>query len=157
MSQTPLITNKTQLVNNAHMRHATTVSKLSSLPKFKAVGKNRYVACCPAHDDKHPSLSITDAKDKVLVHCFSGCSQTDVVDALRSQGLWHADSKPDPWVFTADELEYMMLCLLVYQGATKRGETLPDAHPDLIAKYTAILKKVSPERFKIVQEDLSRG
>ena len=83
----------------------TTVSKLSSLPKFKAVGKNKYVACCPAHDDKHPSLSITDAKDKVLVHCFSGCSQTDVIDALRSQGLWHAYSKPDPWVFTADELE----------------------------------------------------
>ena len=139
------------------VRQMTTVSKLSSLPKFKAVGKNKYVACCPAHDDKHPSLSITDAKDKVLVHCFSGCTQTDVIDALRSQGLWHTDSKPDPWVFTADELEYMMLCLLVYQGATRRGETLPDAHPDLIEKYTAILKKVSPERFKIVQEDLSRG
>ena len=117
----------------------TAVSKLSSLPKFKAVGKNKYVACCPAHDDKHPSLSITDAKDKVLVHCFSGCSQTDVIDALRSQGLWHADSKPDPWVFTADELEYMMLCLLVYQGATRRGETLPDAHPDLIAKYLSLI------------------
>ena len=139
------------------MRQVTTISKLSSLPKFKEVGKNRYIACCPAHDDKHPSLSITDAKDKVLVHCFSGCSQTDVIDALRSQGLWHADSKPDPWVFTADELEYMMLCLLVYQGATRRGETLPDAHPDLIAKYTAILKKVSPERFKIVREDSRRG
>ena len=139
------------------VRQMTAVSRLSSLPKFKAVGKNRYIACCPAHDDKHPSLSITDAKDKVLVHCFSGCSQTDVIDALRSQGLWHADSKPDPWVFTADELEYMMLCLLVYQGATRRGETLPDAHPDLITKYTAILKKVSLERFKIVQEDLSRG
>ena len=132
------------------VRQMTTVSKLSSLPKFKAVGTNSYFACCPAHDDKHPSLSITDAKGKVLVHCFSGCTQTDVIDALRSQGLWHADSKPDPCVFTADELEYMMLCLLVHQGATRRGETLPDAHPDLIAKYTAVLKKVSPERFKIV-------
>ncbi len=134
-----------------------TVSNLSSLPKFKAVGKNRYVACCPAHDDKHPSLSITDAKDKILVHCFSGCTQTDVIDALRSQGLWHTDSKPDPWVFSADELEYMMLCLLVYQGATRRGETLPDARPELIAEYNAILKKMSPERFEIVQEDLRRG
>ena len=139
------------------MRKVSAASSLSSLPKFKAVGKNKYVACCPAHDDKTPSLSITEAKDKVLVHCFSGCSQTDVIDALRSQGLWYADVKPDPWVFTADELEYMMLCLLVYQGATRRGETLPDAPPDLIAKYTAILKKVSPERFKIVQEDSRRG
>ena len=157
MSRTPLNTDRTQLNSSACLKQTASVSKLSTLPKFKAVGKNRYIACCPAHDDKHPSLSITDAKDKVLVHCFSGCSQTDVIDALRSQGLWHADSKPDPWVFTADELEYMMLCLLVYQGATRRGETLPDAHPDLIAEYTAILKKVSPERFKIVQEDLNRG
>ena len=51
-----------------------------------------------------------------------------------------------------------MLCLLVYQGATRRGETLPDACPDLIAKYTAMpFKKVSPEQFKIVQEDSQRG
>ena len=139
------------------MRQVTTISKLSSLPKFKAVGKNRYIACCPAHDDKHPSLSITDAKGKVLVHCFSGCTQTDVIDALRSQGLWHADPKPDPWVFTADELEYMMLCLLVYQGATRRGETLPDACPDLISRYHAVLRQVSPERFKIVQEGSRHG
>ena len=139
------------------MRQVILASKLSALPKFRAVGANRYVACCPAHEDKHPSLSITDVKDKVLVHCFSGCSQTDVIKALRSQGLWHADSKPDPWVFTADELEYMMLCLLVCEGATRRGETLPDAPPDLIAKYTAILKKASPRRFKIVQGDSRRG
>ena len=139
------------------VRQMTAVSRLSSLPKFKAVGTNRYVACCPAHDDKHPSLSITDAKDKVLVHCFSGCSQTDVIDALRSQGLWHADSKPDPWVFTADELEYMMLCLLVYQGATRRGETLPDACPDFINGYRAALRQVSPERFALVQEGSQHG
>ena len=135
------------------MRKVITVSKLSALPKFKAVGSNRYVACCPAHDDKHPSLSITDTNDKVLVHCFSGCSQTDVIDALRSQGLWHADSKSDLWAFNADELEYMMLCLLVDQGAARRNERLHDARPDLIASYSAVLKAVSPERFKIVQED----
>ena len=139
------------------VRQVIVASKLSALPKFRAVGANRYVACCPAHDDKHPSLSITDANDKVLVHCFSGCSQTDVIEALRSQGLWHNDSKPDLWAFTADELEYMMLCLLVYQGAVRRSQRLPDADPDLIAKYTTILKKTSPERFRIVQKDSRYG
>jgi hypothetical protein len=44
---------------------------------------------CPAHDDKHPSCSVTDSADgKVLVRCFAGCSQEAVIDALRRRGLW---------------------------------------------------------------------
>jgi len=48
-----------------------------------------WVACCPAHDDKHPSLSIDEGRDgKALVVCRTGCSQDDVIDALRGLGLW---------------------------------------------------------------------
>jgi putative DNA primase/helicase len=44
---------------------------------------------CPAHDDLHPSCSVTDSPDgKVLVRCFSGCSQEALIDALRRRGLW---------------------------------------------------------------------
>ena len=64
---------------------------------------------------------------------------------------------PTLGVFTADELEYMMLCLLVYQGATRRGETLPDACPDLINRYRAALRQVSPERLALVQEGSQHG
>jgi len=37
---------------------------------------------CPAHDDGRPSLSVTAAKDKVLVHCQAGCSTEEVVSVL---------------------------------------------------------------------------
>ncbi len=48
-----------------------------------------YLACCPAHDDRHPSLSINDGDDgKPLVHCFVGCSQKEVIAALTERGLW---------------------------------------------------------------------
>lgn len=48
-----------------------------------------WVAKCPAHDDRTPSLSITEAGDgRVLVHCHAGCSQSAVIDALRNWGLW---------------------------------------------------------------------
>jgi hypothetical protein len=48
-----------------------------------------YIARCPAHDDRTPSLSLCDASDgMVLVHCHTGCSQEAVLDALRSKGLW---------------------------------------------------------------------
>jgi putative DNA primase/helicase len=59
----------------------------------KALGGRKaggaWMACCPAHEDREPSLSITDAKGgKVLVRCHAGCDQGRVIAALRSRGLW---------------------------------------------------------------------
>lgn len=52
-----------------------------------------YVARCPAHDDRTPSLSIADSADgadgRVLVHCHAGCPQHDVIAALAARGLWY--------------------------------------------------------------------
>ncbi len=47
-------------------------------------------ACCPAHDDRNPSLSIREDKrdGTVLVHCHAGCDQLDVLAALRELKLW---------------------------------------------------------------------
>jgi putative DNA primase/helicase len=44
---------------------------------------------CPAHDDKEPSLSI-DLGDNLrpVVRCWAGCSNQDVISALRARGLW---------------------------------------------------------------------
>jgi len=48
-----------------------------------------YMACCPAHDDRTPSLAIRDGDDgRVLIHCHAGCSQERVIAALRERGLW---------------------------------------------------------------------
>jgi 5S rRNA maturation endonuclease (ribonuclease M5) len=44
-------------------------------------------ACCPVHDDRKPSLSITDQDDKVLVFCHAGCDQRAVVDAIAARGI----------------------------------------------------------------------
>jgi DNA primase len=64
----------------------------------KALGGRKagsdWSACCQAHDDREPSLSITDAKGgKVLVRCHAGCDQRDVIAALRSRGAWNADGR----------------------------------------------------------------
>ena len=48
-----------------------------------------WVARCPAHEDKMPSLSVTEGADgRVLVHCHAGCPQEAVVAALKDLGLW---------------------------------------------------------------------
>jgi putative DNA primase/helicase len=65
----------------------------SALQKSKQNGSG-WMACCPAHDDHNPSLSISDGEDgKVLVKCFAGCDQLSVIDALKSKGLWPEQSK----------------------------------------------------------------
>ena len=48
-----------------------------------------WTARCPAHDDHKPSLSITETiNGKVLLHCFAGCHQDQVIAALKLRGLW---------------------------------------------------------------------
>ena len=54
---------------------------------------------CPAHDDRAPSLHVTESEGKILVHCFAGCSNEAVIEALRARNLWvdlPSDSKPTP-------------------------------------------------------------
>lgn len=58
-----------------------------SLDKGRRIRADHYTACCPAHDDSSPSLSITQDGDRVLVHCFSGCTQDAVIDSLKARGL----------------------------------------------------------------------
>lgn len=49
-------------------------------------------ACCPAHDDRAPSLSISVGADgRVLLHCHAGCRYEDVAAVLGIPG--HADSE----------------------------------------------------------------
>ena len=52
-----------------------------------------YVALCPAHADRNPSLSVAEADDgKLLIKCFAGCDATDIVAAL---GLELSNLYPD--------------------------------------------------------------
>jgi hypothetical protein len=66
---------------------------LSRLDKAKTTGPGRWVACCPAHQDKRPSLHIKECDDgRVLVHCFTGCSVGDILAAV---GLEFSDLFPE--------------------------------------------------------------
>jgi hypothetical protein len=47
---------------------------------------NGWHACCPAHDDKNPSLFLADGKDGLALVCYAGCSYRDIVKALEGKG-----------------------------------------------------------------------
>lgn len=73
-----------------------TIAETKILPRLVNVnprGRGSWMASCPAHDDKSPSLVITEQDDgRILVHCFAGCAPVDVLDAI---GLSMSDLFPD--------------------------------------------------------------
>lgn len=59
---------------------------LSRLEKVRKTGPETWLACCPVHGDKHPSLSIRDCADgRVLMRCHA--QQCSVGDMLGAVGL----------------------------------------------------------------------
>ena len=56
---------------------------LPKLKKAKAAKAGKWIACCPAHDDKSPSLKITETSDAVvLLKCWAGCTAAEIVASL---------------------------------------------------------------------------
>lgn len=65
-----------------------TGEKIAKILGGRKTGRG-WVARCPAHNDRRPSLSICDSEiGRVLVRCHAGCGQESVIAALRSRGLW---------------------------------------------------------------------
>lgn len=110
---------------------------LSRLQKVRKAGPGRWVACCPAHEDKNPSLTVRELEDgRILIHCFPGCGVDEVVGAV---GLTVSDlfpekpienarplRKPFPAedVIAAMELEVQIVVLCAADIA--EGKTLSD-------------------------------
>ncbi|MCX7782566.1 MAG: hypothetical protein N2318_02860 [Meiothermus sp.] len=66
---------------------------LSRLEGVRPAGPGRWMALCPAHDDRNPSLSILLVESRVLLHCFAGCTPDSVLAAL-PLGLLGSNEKP---------------------------------------------------------------
>jgi len=54
------------------------------LTRLEAVRRTSrgYLARCPGHADRNPSLSIREAGTRILLRCFAGCETGQVVAAL---------------------------------------------------------------------------
>ncbi len=67
---------------------------IACLDSVKQTGNGRWIARCPAHDDKRPSLTIKETNDgTILLKCWAGCCAGDVVAAV---GLSLGDLFPTP-------------------------------------------------------------
>lgn len=76
-----------------------TAESIAELLQARRVGRGRYQARCPAHDDRHPSLSIAQGERGVLVRCWShGCTPASICAALglTLRDLFHDDRDLTP-------------------------------------------------------------
>lgn len=97
---------------------------LQRLDKVKRYGKG-WVACCPAHEDRDPSLSIKEAEDgKVLLHCFAGCETKDVLAAI---GLDLRDLFPEG-LSAESRIEYRRQSLAAAHTQAKLLDQLAEAN-----------------------------
>jgi putative DNA primase/helicase len=110
----------------------------------KALGARKagggWMARCPAHVDREPSLSIRGGHDgKVLVHCHAGCAQKSVIAVLRSLGLWDENgerqrlfARPVPSASPNHQAcrddKRSELALAIWQSATPSERTLVEIY-----------------------------
>ena len=66
-----------------------TASDLASALEGKREGRE-WRCRCPIHGGR--SLSVTERDGRLLLVCRAGCSQADVIKALRDDGLWGGES-----------------------------------------------------------------
>ncbi len=54
------------------------------LSRFERVRRHGagWIALCPAHADKNPSLSIGESDGKILLHCYAGCTPNAICAAV---------------------------------------------------------------------------
>jgi putative DNA primase/helicase len=97
-----------------------------------------WMARCPAHDDRNPSLSIREGDDgKPLVRCHAGCDQARVIAVLRLRGLWEDNSqrrftRPAPRAAhdrqDRDDTKRSEAALAIWQAARPAGGTLVETY-----------------------------
>lgn len=119
---------------------------LVRLQNVKRAGQQRWTACCPAHEDARPSLSVRLAPDGVvLLHCFAGCSADEVVTAVNmelgelfpepSPGVHRRAKLVKPWNLNdvVRSLALDALTIVQLSNIMLRGEALePSAHAALV-------------------------
>lgn len=67
---------------------------LSRLQGVRSTGKDRWIARCPSHADRSPSLTVRALADgRILLHCFASCDTQAVLDAM---GIAFGDLFPEP-------------------------------------------------------------
>lgn len=133
----------------------STENILTRLDKVRKTSGHSWIACCPAHGDKSPSLAIKEIEDgRTLLHCFAGCGAVEVLDSI---GLTLKDLYPEslgqniksikkPWI-AQDVLRCLALeVLIILQCANALKKGVPLSADDLKRLHVSATRLQAGER-----------
>lgn len=120
---------------------------ISRLSKVKRTGQGKFIAACPCHNDKSPSLGITEKPDGViLINCFGcGASGLDVCQTLDIDPVNLFPSSNNPKYekqyrsgFSAWQVLYALksdlIRLLIISSDLKKAEVITTDDRDFISE-----------------------
>ncbi|GJL72973.1 MAG: hypothetical protein NMNS01_21720 [Nitrosomonas sp.] len=123
---------------------------LSNLRKVKRTGHDRWIACCPSHNDKNPSLAIKNNDSKILLKCFAGCDAHKIVSAIGMDlsSLFpertSANGRPVKNPFPASDvlrcIQFETLVVAVIASSIAKGEELTQERKDRLTKAAGIIQ-----------------
>lgn len=120
-------------------RHTAMTSARAIAGKLQGrrIREGEYLACCPAHDDRNPSLSISQKGDKTLLHCWSGCPQNTVIGALQGLGAWprRKQHQGRAWL-SSGQILYMRSYIEIYLHEVARAINSKLSPEEIIALHT---------------------
>ena len=97
-------------------------------------------ARCPAHEDRNPSLQISDGETAVLLKCHAGCENRGIIEVIKSRGLWGGESRdfrcapkfvaPQKRGPSEDELRRTRFAQLLWERAVAPQGTLVERYRD---------------------------
>ena len=102
---------------------------LSRLDKVRQVKTNRWLALCPAHPDKNPSLQITETEDgTLLVKCWAGCTTAAVTRAasLEMRDLFPGNKNSNYQLPNRTAVAHERLILRLGQALLREGTELTE-------------------------------
>lgn len=111
-------------------------------------GKNPWMARCPAHRDRHPSLRVSLKNDgRILIFCHAGCGASDVVEsvglALRDlfpdgcRGEFHSKPIQRDALVSLKSIQRAALKTTLLLNDVANSKTVTPAQADLAARLTA--------------------
>ena len=102
---------------------------LSRLDGVRQTSKVSWMSRCPHHADKTPSLRITLKGDRILIHCFAGCSPLLILSDLGlSWDALYPDDDGNYQVMRKNERQYLRDSILeIAEASLKSGVKLSEA------------------------------
>lgn len=120
---------------------------LGRLEKVRQRSPGQWSACCPAHDDRGPSLSIRETPEgAVLLHDFGGCGVASIVaamgldmnDLFPPRTLSGREPKRTPRLLTASQalelLDFEAHLVVIAAANVSNGVVLTEADRQRIAQ-----------------------